>query len=89
MLYAAMVVIGETASCFLQNDIVTNRASIEPVLDKELTVSLGFILTDQVFEGLLEYIQPGISEAEIRNRMEQLFKDKGIGPAEFGGVIAS
>jgi Xaa-Pro dipeptidase len=46
-------------------------------------------LSDEVLLALFEKIGPGVSESEIRNTMQELFSDRGIGPEAFGGVIAT
>lgn len=43
-------------------------------------------LTDEVLKELIPYIKPGIKEADIQNKIMELFSNKGV---EGGGLVAS
>jgi len=46
-------------------------------------------IADEVFEDIIKFIRPGITEGDIRNKIEELFIEKGADSMSFEPIIAS
>lgn len=88
--YENLYPMAEATGCqFVPGKRLLESARIKKEPDELVRLRTASKISDEVFESLQAQLRPGISEAEIRSLMEQCFKEKQIGPTEFGGVIAS